>query len=49
MQYINNTYQDNSINTRINGCLCGLNACIEACGLTLCGAHVCLGNFCGIN
>jgi hypothetical protein len=48
MEYVTNYYTDGK-NPRIGVCICGLNLCLEACGLKLCGAHFCGINACGIN
>jgi hypothetical protein len=48
MNYVTNCYESDK-DSRISVCVCGLNLCIEACGLKLCGAHFCSANACGIN
>lgn len=48
MNYVANCYE-NETDSRGIVCLCGLNLCLQVCGLKLCGAHSCSANACVIN
>ena len=48
MNYGANCYE-NETDSRGIVCLCGLNLCLQVCGLKLCGAHFCSANACVIN
>lgn len=48
MNYIDNAYSESN-RSRVSVCVCGVNLCVELCGIKLCPLHGCFGNACGIN